>query len=76
MGKTPGKGPPAPLDNVIQFHAQRAIFTMEKSDEIMPRDHEVFSKLKDKKYFVDSDVSWWKSAVGHVVAKLALKMIG
>lgn len=60
------------LSSVIQFHAQRAVFIDKKAKRVMPRDHEHYLRLIDRKYYIKTRISWYKSVVARIVARFML----
>ena len=65
----------ATMDNILQFHAQIALFAREESKDDFPADYDYFSKLKDKKFFVPAKVPFFKNLVGKFVGFIIPKFM-
>lgn len=62
-------------DNVLQFHAQRAIFGRKESKDDFPADYAYFSKLKNKNYFVPAKVPFFKGVIGKLIGVIIPKFM-
>jgi len=60
--------------HVEQFCSLRAIFTMKQMKEAFPADYELYSSLKDKKYYYDIKVNTLKYSIALIQANI-LKLL-
>ena len=65
----------ATMDNILQFHAQRAIFGADDIKDDFPADHAYFGKLKDKNFFVPAKVPFFKNLVGKFIGFIIPKFM-
>jgi hypothetical protein len=58
------------LDHVIQFRAQRAIFTIDDNKEEMPADYEFYRPLLKSHFYVDAPVNFFKDKIAWIFERI------
>ena len=52
------------LGSVIQFEAQKVVFSKESTHEAFPADYSFYAKLQKNNYWVNANVAWYKILIG------------
>jgi multimeric flavodoxin WrbA len=60
------------ISSVIQFEAQKAIFTLPEVAEGLSADAAFYGDLKNKNYWVPAEIPWYKSLIARIIGKIIL----
>jgi NAD(P)H-dependent FMN reductase len=63
------------LDHMIQFRAQRAIFTIDETKKDMPADYKFYKPLKKKNFYVKAKVNFLKDKIAWILEKIIISSI-
>jgi multimeric flavodoxin WrbA len=61
------------LNHIIQFRVQRGVFLIDKTAKEMPKDHEFYKPLKNKKFYVKAKVGFFKNLIAWALEKIIVR---